>query len=93
MTASGAEKSVGVSRCSLIAGLRPDLAEEFLSKQELRGFTYHFSGVKYDDRWPNEYGVVFDVRSPKGAAIDGPVVLRVNKHTREVRADYGSAQE
>jgi hypothetical protein len=61
------------------------LAEDFLSQQDLRGYSYIFSGVTYDDRWPDEWGIVFDVYSPEMSLIDGPVVLVVSKTTGEVR--------
>lgn len=61
------------------------LAENFLSQQDLRGFSYIFSGVTYDERWPDEWGIVFDVYSPEMSLIDGPVVLVVSKATGEVR--------
>ena len=62
------------------------MAEKFISYQNLRGYTYRFASVKFDDRWPDEWGVVFDVYSPQNALIDGPIVILVDKNSGETRA-------
>jgi len=60
------------------------LVEEFLFKQDLRGFRYEFVKVNFDDKYPNEYGAVFNVYSPENSLIDGPAVFIVNKNSKEV---------
>ena len=62
-----------------------ELAEQFLGQQDLRGFAYRFSGITFDQRWPGEWSVVFDVYSPDDTLIDGPVVLIVDKANGRVQ--------
>ena len=63
-----------------------EMAEQFIARQNLKGHTYKFSGVKFDERWPSEWGVVFDVYSPQNTLIDGPIVIVVDKTTGEARS-------
>lgn len=61
-----------------------ELAEQHLAKQDLRGFSYQFSGVTFSEKWPNEWSVVFNVFSSEKTLIDGPLVLIVDQKTGEV---------
>ena len=61
------------------------LVEQFLGQQDLRGYRYEFVKVNFDERYPNEYGAVFNVYTPDNTLIDGPAVFIVDKNSREVR--------
>lgn len=54
------------------------LVENFF-KQNLRGHRYEFVKVNFDDKYPNEYGAVFNVYSPKNSLIDGPAFFIYDK--------------
>lgn len=61
------------------------LVEDFLAKQDLKGYRYEFVRVNFNNKYPDEYGAVFNVYSPEGSLIDGPAVFIVNKNSRKVR--------
>ncbi len=61
------------------------LVEDYLSKQDLRGHRYEFVKINFNDKYPNEYGAVFNVYSPENSLIDGPAVFIVDKNSKEVR--------
>jgi hypothetical protein len=61
------------------------LAISYVSSLDLRGYRYEFVGISFNDKWPNEWGAVFDVYTPRGNLMDGPVVLVVEKDTGRVR--------
>ncbi|WUR12416.1 hypothetical protein E7V67_022345 [[Empedobacter] haloabium] len=62
-----------------------ELAIEHVSQLDLRGYRYEFVGISFDEKWPNEWGAVFDVFTPNGNLMDGPVVFVVEKETGIVR--------
>lgn len=61
------------------------LALKHVRDLDLRGYRYEFAGISSRDGFPDEWGAVFDVYTPKGHLIDGPVVLVVESQTGEVR--------
>lgn len=63
-----------------------ETAEQFIDRQNLRGHTYKFASVKFDERWPSEWGVVFDVYSPQNTLIDGPIVILVDRNSGAARS-------
>lgn len=63
-----------------------DLAIAYVNSLDLRGYRYEFSGISFDKNWPNEWGAVFDVYTPQGHLMDGPVVFVVEKDTGRVRS-------
>lgn len=61
------------------------LALKHVQGLDLRGYRYEFVGISSSDRFPDEWGAVFDVYTPKGHLMDGPVVFVVEMQTGEVR--------
>ena len=61
------------------------LIEDFLASQVLKGHRYEFVKVRFDEKYPDEYGAVFNVYTPDNSLIDGPVVFIVDKNNKEVR--------
>jgi hypothetical protein len=62
-----------------------ELAIAHVRSLDLRGFRYEFVGVSFDEKWSDEWGAVFDVYTPAGNLMDGPVVFVVEKDTGRVR--------
>lgn len=62
-----------------------ELALAHVRALDLRGYRYEFAGISFDDKWPEEWGAVFDVYTPSGHLMDGPVVFVVEKATGRVR--------
>lgn len=61
------------------------LAVEYVESMDLKGYRYEFVGISYSDNWPDQWSAVFDVYTPKGNLMDGPVVFVVEKATGKVR--------
>ena len=61
-----------------------ELAEKYISEQDLRGYKYEFVKVNFDEKRPHEYGVIFNVYSSENSLIDGPAVFIVDKTTSEL---------
>jgi hypothetical protein len=61
-----------------------ELVEDFLAKQDLKGHRYEFVKVNFDDKYPDEYGAVFNVYTSDDSLIDGPAVFIVDKNSKEV---------
>lgn len=61
-----------------------DLALAHVRALDLRGFRYEFAGMSFDANWPEELGAVFDVYTPSGHLMDGPIVFVVEKATGRV---------
>lgn len=62
------------------------LALTYIDSLDLKGYRYEFAGISSNENWPNEWGVVFDVYTPNGNLIDGPVVFVVEKDSGRVRS-------
>jgi hypothetical protein len=62
-----------------------DLAIAYVATLDLKGYRYEYVGTSFDANWPDEWGVVFDIYSPGGNLVDGPVVFAVEKETGRVR--------
>jgi hypothetical protein len=62
-----------------------ELVEKHLLTQNLRGYRYEFVKVNFIEKKPEEFGVVFNVFTPKNAPIDGPAVFIVDKSTGNIR--------
>lgn len=62
-----------------------DLAIAYVHALDLRGYRYEFVGISFDEQWSDEWGAVFDVYTPSGNLMDGPVVFVVEKETGRVR--------
>ena len=69
--------------------MRPEearaIAESFLETQNMRGYKTVFAEVRSHDRWPNEWSVIFDLFTEAGNLMDGPMIVVVNKTTRQAR--------
>lgn len=63
-----------------------DLAIAHVQTLDLKGYRYECVGTSFDAKWPDEWGVVFDVYTPNGHLMDGPVVFVVEKETGRVRS-------
>jgi hypothetical protein len=61
------------------------LAIEHVRQLDLRGYRYEFAGISFDENWPDEWGAIFDVYTPGGHLMDGPVIFVVEKKTGIVR--------
>ncbi|MRD46968.1 hypothetical protein [Caenimonas koreensis] len=61
------------------------IAEKFVSSHDQHGFDLRFALTMRDDRRPKEWSVVFDVFTPSGDLLDGPVVVIVSDETNEAR--------
>jgi len=61
-----------------------ELVEKYISEQNLHGHKYEFVKVNFDEKSPDEYGVIFNVYSPENSLIDGPAVFIVDKNTSGV---------
>ena len=62
-----------------------DLAISYVGGLDLRGYRYEFVGISFNEKWSDEWGAVFDVYTPNGNLIDGPVIFVVEKSTGRVR--------
>ena len=62
-----------------------ELAMAYVASLDLRGYQYEFVGISFDEKWPNEWGAVFDVYTPSGNLMDGPVIFVVEKNSGQVR--------
>jgi len=61
-----------------------ELAVAHVGTLNLRGYRYEYVGTSFDAEWPDEWGVVFDVYTPDGHLMDGPVIFAVEKETGRV---------
>ncbi|MBR7784081.1 hypothetical protein [Undibacterium luofuense] len=61
-----------------------ELAMAYVASLDLRGYQYEFVGISIDEKWPNEWGAVFDVYTPSGNLMDGPVIFVVEKNSGQV---------
>lgn len=61
-----------------------ELVENHLTEQDLKGFRYEFLKISYDEKHPNEFGVVFNIYTPENSLIDGPAVFIVDKNSGDV---------
>lgn len=62
-----------------------EMAEQFIARQDLKGHKYKFVGVKFNERRPSEWGVVFDVYTLQDSLLDGPVVILVDRTSGATR--------
>jgi hypothetical protein len=62
-----------------------NVAISHVKSLDLKGYRYEFVGISFDQKWANEWGAVFDVFTPNGHLMDGPVVFVVEKDTGHVR--------
>lgn len=60
-------------------------AERLLATLDMKGHRAQFVEVVARERFPNEWGVIFDLYSPAGNLVDGPLVVLVDKKTGEAR--------
>lgn len=61
------------------------LALAYVNSLDLKGYRYEFIGISSNEKYPNEWGAVFDVYTPGGNLMDGPVVFVVEKDSGCVR--------
>ncbi|HSV71243.1 MAG TPA: hypothetical protein VLI72_14135 [Methylibium sp.] len=61
------------------------LAVQYVQGLDLRGYRYDPVEVACRDKFPDEWDVVFDVYTPSGNLMDGPVIIVVEKATGKVR--------
>lgn len=62
-----------------------ELAVSYVESLDLRGYRYEFVGLSSNEAWPDEWAAVFDVYSPSGSLVDGPIVFVVEKDSGRVR--------
>lgn len=62
-----------------------ELEVSYVESLDLRGYRYEFVGTSFNEAWPDEWAAVFDVYSPGGNLVDGPVVFVVEKDSGRVR--------
>jgi len=63
-----------------------ELAVAHVRTLDLKGFRYEHVSTSINAILTNEWNVVFDVYSPSGNLMDGPVVLVVERDTGLVRS-------
>lgn len=61
------------------------IAENFIASQDMRGHTVKLVETRDLPKWPNEWSVIFDLYSPAGNLIDGPIIVIVDKGTLKAR--------
>ena len=61
------------------------IAESFIATQDMKGHTLKFAEARDLPKWPDELSVIFDVFSPAGNLIDGPIVVVVDKRSGDAR--------
>ena len=62
-----------------------EIARKFVSTLELRTYTATFIEARKHERWPNEWSVIFELRSSQGHLMDGPMVVIVDETTGKGR--------
>jgi hypothetical protein len=60
-----------------------EIAEQFVAAQDNKGFTLKFVSAKKNDRGPGNWSAIFDVFTPQGSLLDGPVVVIVNEESKQ----------
>lgn len=66
-----------------------EIALAHIAELDLKGYRYEFAGISSSKNWPDEWGAVFDVYSPSGSLVDGPVVLVIEKNSGRIRGFVG----
>lgn len=61
------------------------IAEAFIASQDMKGHTVKFVETRDLPKWPGEFSVIFDLYSPGGNLIDGPIIVVVDKHSGQAR--------
>ena len=61
------------------------IAESFIATQDMKGHTVKFVETRDLPKWPNELSVIFDLFSPAGNLVDGPIIVVVDKHSCKAR--------
>ena len=61
------------------------LALAYVESLDMKGWRYEFVGITSPRNWPDEWSAVFDVYTPNGNLMDGPVVFMVERRTGRVR--------
>ncbi len=61
------------------------LVDNFLSKQDLRGFRYEFLKVSVDEKYQGEVSAIYNVFTPEDSLVDGPAVLIIDENSKAVR--------
>lgn len=62
-----------------------EIAEAFVARQEMRGHTVKYVALGDRPKHPEEWSVTFDLYSPAGNLIDGPIIVIVDKKTLVTR--------
>lgn len=61
------------------------VAISFVSSLDLKGHCYEFAELRRHPRRSSDWAVVFDVTSPAGQPLDGPVIVLVDDITGVAR--------
>lgn len=60
-------------------------AENLIASEDMKNYTVKYAEIIDSEKWPNEWSVIFDVYSPAGNLIDGPLIVIVDKKTLQAR--------
>ena len=61
------------------------MAERFIATQDMKGHSIQFVSATKGIRSPDEWSILYDLFSPQGTLIDGPIVVLVDDASGEVR--------
>lgn len=64
-------------------------ADSLLETMDKKGHGIAFVEAKPSTRYPGEWNVIYDLFSPQGTLIDGPVVIIVDENSAEARLMEG----
>nr|WP_321361625.1 hypothetical protein [uncultured Hyphomonas sp.] len=64
-------------------------ADRFLEDQDKKGHRMVFIEAKRSLRHPGEWNVIYDLFSPQGTLIDGPVIVIVDEQDAEAHLMEG----
>lgn len=64
-------------------------ADSLLETMDKKGHEMTFVEAKPRIRYPGEWSVIYDVFSPQGTLIDGPIVVIVDESSAEARLMEG----
>ena len=56
-------------------------AEDLLAGQDMKGYVPTFLGAHLGRARPDQWSVLFELRSPAGGMLDGPVVVLVDNQS------------
>lgn len=66
-----------------------DSAERLIATLDMKGHSARFAEAKNQSRFSGEWSVIFDIHSPRGNLIDGPIVVIVSEADGSARLMEG----